>query len=129
MTNDPSLAVFGIRHHGPGSARCLVAALADYAPDIVLIEGPPDAAEVLPLAGHEAMRPPVALREHELASRALELMTSIGVRELPVVDDDQHVLGVIDEAAIAHEYVRVRAAGRADAAASGVRALGPDASA
>jgi CBS-domain-containing membrane protein len=54
-------------------------------------------------------------------------MTSIGVRELPVVDDDQHVLGVIDEAAIAHEYVRVRAARRADAAMSGVRAIDPDA--
>jgi CBS-domain-containing membrane protein len=38
-------------------------------------------------------------------------MTSIGVRELPVVDDDQHILGMIDEAAIAQEYVRVRAAG------------------
>jgi hypothetical protein len=61
VTNDPSLAVFGIRHHGPGSARGLVAALGEYAPDIVLIEGPPDAAEVLPLAGHVAMRPPVAL--------------------------------------------------------------------
>jgi len=56
-----SHAVFGIRHHGPGSARGLVAALREYAPDVVLIEGPPDAAEVLPLAGHEAMRPPVAL--------------------------------------------------------------------
>ena len=75
----------------------------------------------------DIMRPPVALRQHELVSRALELMTSIGVRELPVVDDDQHVLGVIDEAAIAHEYVRVRAGGRADAATSGVRAIDPDA--
>ncbi len=61
MTGDPTHSVFGIRHHGPGSARGLVAALREYAPDIVLIEGPPDAAEVLPLAGHEAMRPPVAL--------------------------------------------------------------------
>ena len=61
MTGDPSVSVFGIRHHGPGSARGLVAALHEYAPDIVLIEGPPDAAEVLPLAGHETMRPPVAL--------------------------------------------------------------------
>jgi hypothetical protein len=35
--------------------------LHQYEPDILLIEGPPDAAEVLELAGHEAMRPPVAL--------------------------------------------------------------------
>jgi len=74
----------------------------------------------------DIMRPPVALRRHELASRALELMTSIGVRELPVIDDDQHVLGIIDEAAIAHEYVRVRAAARADAASSGRRAIDRD---
>jgi hypothetical protein len=31
------------------------------APDVVLIEGPPDAAEVLPLAGAPEMKPPVAL--------------------------------------------------------------------
>ena len=36
----PPVEVFGIRHHGPGSARSLVAALADYQPDAVLIEGP-----------------------------------------------------------------------------------------
>jgi hypothetical protein len=53
--------VFGIRHHGPGSARSLGAALDSLGPDIVLIEGPPDAEEVLELAGHEEMRPPVAL--------------------------------------------------------------------
>lgn len=61
MTGAPSLSVFGIRHHGPGSARSLLTALRQYEPDIVLIEGPPDAAEVLPLAGHESLRPPVAL--------------------------------------------------------------------
>jgi hypothetical protein len=30
-------------------------------PDAILVEGPPDAAEVLPLAGHAGMKPPVAL--------------------------------------------------------------------
>jgi hypothetical protein len=53
--------VFGIRHHGPGCARALRDALAALAPDIVLLEGPPDAEEVLALAGRETMRPPVAL--------------------------------------------------------------------
>jgi CBS-domain-containing membrane protein len=43
------------------------------------------------------------------------------VRELPVIDDEQRVVGLIDEAAIAHEYMRVRAAERSDPAASGVR--------
>jgi hypothetical protein len=53
--------VFGIRHHGPGSARSLLAALDDYAPDAVLIEGPPEGDALLPLAAHADMRPPVAL--------------------------------------------------------------------
>ncbi len=66
----------------------------------------------------DLMRPPVALQQHELVSRALDLMMSLGVRELPVIDADQRVLGLIDEAAIAREYMRSRAAERADAAAS-----------
>lgn len=53
--------LFGVRHHGPGCARALRAALEALAPDCVLVEGPPDAAGVLPLLAHEAMRPPVAL--------------------------------------------------------------------
>lgn len=56
-----SLHVFGIRHHGPGSARSLVSALEALRPDAVLVEGPPDAESVLPLAAHQAMTPPVAL--------------------------------------------------------------------
>ena len=56
-----SIHVFGIRHHGPGSARALAGALADLKPDAILVEGPPDAAEVLPLLAHAEMRPPVAL--------------------------------------------------------------------
>jgi hypothetical protein len=42
--------VFGIRHHGPGSARSLLRALDALRPDVLLIEGPPDAAGVLGLA-------------------------------------------------------------------------------
>lgn len=53
--------VLGIRHHGPGSARSLLKALAVIQPDCILIEGPPDADEVLALAGHPDMKPPVAL--------------------------------------------------------------------
>ncbi len=56
-----AVRIFGIRHHGPGSARSLRAALEAYRPDAVLIEGPPDADAVLPLAAQDAMKPPVAL--------------------------------------------------------------------
>jgi hypothetical protein len=58
---ETSLHIFGIRHHGPGSARSLKAALLELQPDIVLVEGPPDAEGVLPLLAHEQMQPPVAL--------------------------------------------------------------------
>ena len=53
--------VFGIRHHGPGSARSLVAALRDYQPDAVLIEGPADADPLLRWVLADEMTPPLAL--------------------------------------------------------------------
>ncbi|MFC4308206.1 DUF5682 family protein [Steroidobacter flavus] len=53
--------LFGIRHHGPGSARSLVHALERVQPDVVLIEGPPDANDLIPLAAHAQLVPPVAL--------------------------------------------------------------------
>jgi hypothetical protein len=57
----PVIQVYGIRHHGPGSARAVVAALERFRPDCVLIEGPPDADAVIPLCRHAQMQPPVAL--------------------------------------------------------------------
>ena len=56
-----TVSVFGIRHHGPGSARSVEKALRELEPDAVLIEGPPEAEPLLPLAAHKEMRPPVAL--------------------------------------------------------------------
>ncbi len=53
--------VLGIRHHGPGSARSLVDALATIDPTIVLIEGPPEANDLIPLVGSPGMVPPVAI--------------------------------------------------------------------
>jgi len=53
--------LYGIRHHGPGSARSLRAALEAQRPDVVLIEGPPEADGLVDLAREEEMRPPVAL--------------------------------------------------------------------
>jgi hypothetical protein len=53
--------IFGIRHHGPGSARSLCTALNALAPDCVLVEGPPEANGILQLAAREEMVPPVAL--------------------------------------------------------------------
>lgn len=55
------LTVFGIRHHGCGSARSVRHALESLRPDIVLIEGAPEANELIPLVIHEEIKPPVAL--------------------------------------------------------------------
>ena len=57
----PKVAVLGIRHHGPGSARAVARALAAYRPEVVLIEGPPEADPLVGLAASADLRPPVAL--------------------------------------------------------------------
>ncbi|MBN6041334.1 DUF5682 family protein [Amycolatopsis sp. 195334CR] len=54
-----SVHLLGIRHHGPGSARAVRTELAELAPDVVLIEGPPEADALVPLV--RDLRPPVAL--------------------------------------------------------------------
>ncbi|MCK1360684.1 DUF5682 family protein [Bradyrhizobium sp. 199] len=55
------VSLFGIRHHGPGSARRLVEALDALKPVAVLIEGPADASELLPMLADPDMVTPVAL--------------------------------------------------------------------
>ncbi|MFJ8918386.1 DUF5682 family protein [Streptomyces sp. NPDC102415] len=56
--------LLGVRHHGPGSARAVLAALESVRPRAVLVEGPPEGDALLPLAAHGRMRPPVALLAH-----------------------------------------------------------------
>ncbi len=56
--------LLGVRHHGPGSARAVRAALDEARPEAVLIEGPPEADPLVGLAADEGMRPPVALLAH-----------------------------------------------------------------
>ncbi|MFJ9074396.1 DUF5682 family protein [Streptomyces sp. NPDC102278] len=56
--------LLGVRHHGPGSARAVRAALDAATPRAVLIEGPPEGDALLPLAAEPGMRPPVALLAH-----------------------------------------------------------------
>jgi CBS domain-containing protein len=93
--------------------------------DLAVLASEPDAGELVLAA--DIMRPPVYLERHQLASAALDLMSSQGLREIPVVDPQRHVLGLIDEAAIAREYMRVRALERIDPRASGIhgRIVGP----
>ncbi len=57
-----TITILGVRHHGPGSARAVRAALGALAPDIVLIEGPPEAGALLNHVA--ALVPPVAILAH-----------------------------------------------------------------
>ncbi|MCX5083565.1 DUF5682 family protein [Streptomyces sp. NBC_00401] len=56
--------LLGVRHHGPGSARAVRAALDAAGPGVVLVEGPPEADALVSLAADEDMVPPVALLAH-----------------------------------------------------------------
>jgi hypothetical protein len=53
--------ILGIRHHGPGSARNVKQFLEEIQPDIVLVEGPPEANDILKWASHQELKPPVAI--------------------------------------------------------------------
>ncbi|MEU0403053.1 DUF5682 family protein [Streptomyces sp. NPDC006197] len=56
--------LLGVRHHGPGSARGVRAALEAAGPAAVLVEGPAEADALVALAADPDMRPPVALLAH-----------------------------------------------------------------
>jgi len=64
---DERLHIFGIRHHGPGSAALLKRALDALDPACVLIEGTPEADDLIPFAGAPGMKPPIALLVHASA--------------------------------------------------------------
>jgi CIC family chloride channel protein len=62
--------------------------------------------DLLPLTNAaDVMRPSVPLTVRDTLRRALERMRVEGVRELPVLDDNDRVTGFIDEGALAHFYL------------------------
>ncbi|GAB2999044.1 DUF5682 family protein [Saccharothrix stipae] len=62
------VTLLGIRHHGPGSARMVAAALEAVRPEVVLIEGPPEGDALLRHVPD--LTPPVALLLHDEAEPA-----------------------------------------------------------
>ena len=56
--------ILGIRHHGVGSAKKVLARLEELKPDLVMIEGPPEIDPLLVDIGHEYLCPPVAIMIH-----------------------------------------------------------------
>jgi hypothetical protein len=53
--------LYGIRHHGPGSARAVVQELERQRPSVLLVEGPPEADELVRWVADAGLEPPVAL--------------------------------------------------------------------
>jgi len=62
------VSYLGIRHHGPGSARQIIAALEALQPVVVLIEGPADLTDQIVHVADPAMVPPVALLAYASAA-------------------------------------------------------------
>lgn len=61
----------------------------------------------------DLMQAPVGIRLGDPIHRALELVKSIDLRALPVVDADGRIIGLVEEAALAYGYLRARTATRA----------------
>ena len=55
------MKIYGIRHHGPGSAKSLIKALRNQAPDCIIIEGATDGESLIKDVANEGLKPPVAL--------------------------------------------------------------------
>ncbi|MFY7899399.1 MAG: DUF5682 family protein, partial [Chitinophagaceae bacterium] len=57
--------ILGIRHHGPGSAKNVLAFLEQHQPDIILVEGPPEADALIPFLKNNQVQPPVAILAYQ----------------------------------------------------------------
>ena len=60
-----AIHLIGIRHHGPGSCRNVLRCLQELKPDLILVEGPPEAEALLPCVTDPQMEPPVALLAYQ----------------------------------------------------------------
>ena len=57
--------ILGIRHHGVGSAKQVLARLTMLKPDLIIVEGPPEIAEALKYVGHKDLVPPVSIMVYD----------------------------------------------------------------
>lgn len=60
------VSFLGIRHHGPGSSRHVVEYLKQFKPDLILIEGPGEAEELLPFLYSPDLKPPFAMLAYQV---------------------------------------------------------------
>src|SRR5579885_2199759 len=57
----PAVAIFPVRHHSPAASLHVQALIARRKPKIILIEGPSDATDLIPLLLADGTEPPVAV--------------------------------------------------------------------
>ncbi|MCK6693368.1 MAG: DUF5682 family protein [Thermoanaerobaculia bacterium] len=55
------ITILGIRHHGVGSAKNVLARLEQLRPDLILVEGPPELDAITKWVGSKELKPPVAM--------------------------------------------------------------------
>lgn len=55
------ITILGIRHHGVGSAKNVLARLEQIRPDLILVEGPPELDAITRWVGSKELKPPVAM--------------------------------------------------------------------
>lgn len=60
-----AIHLLGIRHHGPGSCRNVLDYLQELKPDLILVEGPAEAEELVACVTNPQMVPPVALLAYQ----------------------------------------------------------------
>lgn len=79
ITNKKDLFYLGIRHHGPGSARALKAALVKIKPDVILVECPADASPALQKLLIDQISPPTAIAIYDPKSPGQSLFYPLTV--------------------------------------------------
>jgi len=72
--------------------------------EIALLEGEPELELII--TATDVMRGPTCVRIQDDMRTVFELMRAEGLREIPVVDDENVVLGLVDEADVAQVYLR-----------------------
>ncbi len=74
------------------------------AEEINLLQGEPELERIV--TATDVMRAPSCVRTTDDMRTVFELMRAEGLREIPVVDDDGCVLGLVDEADVAQVYLK-----------------------
>ena len=75
--------------------------------DLTILAGEPELPDGLVCAS-DIMRPPIALAEHDTLRAAYDLLVLSGLRELPVLGAGRRVVGLLNEVAVVHAYLRAK---------------------